>query len=250
MRQVPHYLIIGNGRLARHLCHYFSHIYPHNYRQWHRAMPLASLPRETERATHILLAISDKAIDDFIGEHLQDTTAIKIHFSGSLVTPHASGAHPLMTFGPDLYPIETYRSIPFIVDDGAPDFADLLPGLTNPHMRIKPAQKAKYHALCVMAGNFSCILWQKLFSSLEEEFGIPAEAADMFLRQQTENLLSNRNGALTGPLARGDKETLRRNLDALTGDPFESIYEAFVAAWPRMQAEQQDPPQQRKAMSQ
>jgi predicted short-subunit dehydrogenase-like oxidoreductase (DUF2520 family) len=157
---------------------------------------------------------------------------IKIHFSGSLVTRKAYGAHPLMTFGPELYTLEKYLAIPFVVDEKAPLFSDLLPGLHNPNVRLSEKQKAKYHALCVMAGNFSCILWQKLFTGLGQEFGIPPHTADMYLRQQTENLLTNYQGALTGPLARGDEATIARNIRALDGDPFKKIYEAFVEAYP------------------
>src|SRR5262249_53769879 len=124
MRQVPQYLIIGNGRLARHLCHYFSQ--PDidlQYRQWHRSLSTERLHEWKKSATHILLAISDKAIEPFIDQNLQDTAALKVHFSGSLVTEKAFGAHPLMTFGADLYPAQRYPSIPFLLDERAPDFS-------------------------------------------------------------------------------------------------------------------------------
>ena len=230
MRQVPQYLIIGNGRLARHLCFYFSQLHI-AYHSWHRSMPVDLLHARKATATHILLPIKDAAIDPFVEEHLRYTQAVKVHFSGALVSGQAWGAHPLMTFGPDLYPAEKYRGIPFVIDEEAPDFSELLPGLNNPHMRLPVKDKAKYHALCVMAANFSCLLWQKLFSTLESDFGIPAQTADMFLQQQTENLLTDYRSALTGPLARGDTETIERNLKALDGDPFQNIYAAFVAAY-------------------
>ncbi|MBI1215355.1 MAG: DUF2520 domain-containing protein [Alphaproteobacteria bacterium] len=231
MRQVPDYLIIGNGRVARHLLHYFSLIGIERVAQWHRGEDEARLHERAAAASHILLAVSDSAIEP-LADKLKDAPGIKIHFSGSLVTDKAHGAHPLMTFTPQLYALEKYLAIPFVVDEDAPAFSALLPGLSNPHHRLPKKDKAKYHALCVMAGNFSCILWQKLFDGLAQEFGLPPATANMYLRQQTDNLLADYQNALTGPLARGDNETIARNLKALEGDAFQPVYQAFVKAYP------------------
>jgi len=230
MRQVPTYLIIGNGRVARHMCRYFESL-DIPYTQWHRQMPQSALAPLAAQASHILLLIRDDAIESFAATHLAAADALKIHFSGALHAAGIYGAHPLMTFGAELYAPEKYRDIHFIIDADAPDFADLLPGLPNAHARLDPAQKAKYHALCVMAGNFSCLLWQKLFDTLQSEFDIPAAAARPYLSQQTENLLADYAAALTGPLARGDAATIARNLAALKGDEFQPVYQAFVTAY-------------------
>lgn len=227
MRQVPQYLIIGNGRVARHFCHYFSRLNI-SYTQWKRPEPLARLKELASAATHILILISDQAIEPFITEHLQGVKAVKVHFSGALVSQLAYGAHPLMTFNTGLYALDKYQSIPFVVDAAAPEFDTLLPGLSNAHVRLAPELKAKYHALCVLSGNFSCLLWQKFFSALESDLHLPPETGYAYLRQQTENLLADYASAFTGPLARGDKETIRKNLTALEGDPFQRIYQSFV----------------------
>ena len=79
-----------------------------------------------------------------------------------------------MTFGLDLYDLATYRSIPFVLDSGRTPFHDLLPGLPNRSFTIPADDRPYYHALCVMAGNFSTLLWLKLFDELEGRFGIPA----------------------------------------------------------------------------
>jgi predicted short-subunit dehydrogenase-like oxidoreductase (DUF2520 family) len=227
MRQVPHYLIIGNGRTARHFRHYLS-LLNLSVSQWSRPEPKARLKELLPAATHVLILISDQAIEPFIAEHLQETAALKIHFSGALASGRAYGAHPLMTFNTGLYTLDKYRSIPFVVDAAAPPFATLLPGLPNPHETLAPELKAKYHALCVLSGNFSCLLWQKFFATLESEFHLPAATGHSYLRQQTENLLTDYATAFTGPLARGDRETIEKNLAALEGDPFQRIYQSFV----------------------
>ncbi len=225
MRQVPQYLIIGGGRVARHLGHYLSLLHI-PFSQWRRADGAAALAPLAARATHILIAISDAAIEPFIREHLQDAKAVKIHFSGALETPLAVGAHPLTSFNPGLYDLETYMSVPFVTDAGVPD--DLLPGLPNRCLPLPRGQKAKYHAMCVLAGNFSCLLWQKFFASLKDDFGLPPEAGEAYLKQVTQNLLADPATAFTGPLARGDVETIRKNLAALDGDAFRAIYQSFV----------------------
>lgn len=228
MRQVPTYLIIGNGRVARHFRHYLSSLSIVNF-FWDRRQDQALLAPLLERASHVLLLVSDNAIEQ-LAQGLE-TRAMKIHFSGALVTPHAFGAHPLMTFGSDLYAPEKYKGITFVTDKGAPDFSALLPGLSNPHAELDPALKARYHALCVMAGNFSCLLWQKLFDDFAGTMGLPSETAHPYLSQQAENLIRDYKTALTGPLARGDEATIARNLAALDGDPFQKIYRDFVAVY-------------------
>src|SRR5437868_12703944 len=134
MRQVPHYLIIGNGRVATHIQHYFT-LLQLSYSCWHRQQSNALFNQELKRATHVLILISDDAIEKFIDEHLQEYSGIKIHFSGSLITDKAYGLHPLMTFSRRLYDLKKYQLIPFIMDHDALSFEDLLPGLLNQHAR-------------------------------------------------------------------------------------------------------------------
>ncbi|RDI48105.1 DUF2520 domain-containing protein [Aquicella lusitana] len=227
MRQVPHYLLIGNGRVARHLRHYFSQLNI-SFDHWHRHEPIARLEQLRDRASHILLLIKDSAIDAFILQHLADTSALKIHFSGCLVSPLACGAHPLMTFNTSLYSLEQYHQIPFVIDHDAPDFTELLPGIPNQHVRLHTSLKSKYHAFCVLSGNFSSLLWQKLFQAFEKELNLPALIAHPYLFQQMHNLVSDPASALSGPLTRNDIDTIEKNLAALASDPFQEVYKSFV----------------------
>lgn len=237
MRQVPHYLIIGNGRLARHFQHYFN-LLSLPYSTWHRGESPEVLQQKVAGASHILILISDAAIEGFIQTHLASANSMLIHFSGSLATDLAIGAHPLFGFHSGTYSLLTYQSIPFVIDHDAPDFESLLPGLHNAHSRLHKNQKAKYHALCVMSGNFSCLLWQKYFKTLEDEFHLPVSIAYPYLQQQTQNLIQDATHALTGPLVRDDQITIQKNIDALSGDPFKALYEAFVTCYQALQEEQ------------
>lgn len=233
MRLAPRYLLIGNGRVAKHFQHYFSHL-KIPFAVWRRGEPLKKLYDQAGLSSQILLLISDHAIEDFIKTYLSNIKGLCLHFSGSLISEQAFGAHPLMTFNKDLYNLNQYAEIPFVIDHDAPAFEQLLPGLPNPHVRLHKSLKAKYHALCVLSGNFSCLLWQKFFSSLENEFYISHEIGRPYFFQQMKNLIQDYKSALTGPLVRADKSTIEKNLNSLESDPFQEVYKSFVSCFSKI----------------
>lgn len=263
MGQVPgraDLLLIGDGRLAGHLSHYFR-TRQLTVTRWSRRQgafgaagprapdagdagrrrdPLEALPELLARADRVLLAIRDDALPGFIRAHRLvppgRPETVWVHFSGSVVVDGAWSAHPLCTFAGSPYPPEIYRSIPFIVEQEGPPLDELIPGLDNPTAAIPRATKPLYHALCVSAGNFTQLLWQELFRGFEERLGLPATFAVPYLRQTRLNLeqgLDQGRGqeVLTGPLARRDDDTIRRNLAALHDaglHDLAGVYEAFL----------------------
>ena len=235
MRQVPAldaspFGIVGNGRVARHFQHYFNliglSVCARSRRVEGPSPPEALAPCRT-----ILLLIPDAAIVPFIEIWPALREKRLVHCSGSLVTPTAEAAHPLMTFGPELYDLSDYQAIPFVLDSDGTPFAELLPGLPNPTFSIAASDRQYYHALCVMAGNFSTLLWVKLFDELQRRFDIPPPAAHPYLARVTTSVMADASRALTGPLSRGDTDTIALNLKALDGDPFQAVYAAFVRAY-------------------
>ena len=235
MRQVPAIErtplgVVGDGRVARHFCHYLD-LLGLPWRRWSRREPGPPPHDALAPCSTVLLLISDGAIVPFVEAWPGLRGRRLIHFSGSLVTASVHAAHPLMTFGPDLYDLATYRAVPFILDAGGPPLSDLLPGLPNPSFALAAAERPYYHALCVMAGNFTTLLWQKLFDGFEGRLGLPASAAHPFLARVAANLAADAGRALTGPLARGDAAAIAANLAALDGDPFHAVYAAFVRAY-------------------
>lgn len=220
------YLIIGNGRLSRHLQHYFS-LLNIDFEVWHRSS-LDSLDVAIETADRILLAIRDDALVDFVRCHPALLRKTTIHFSGAQNIEGVFSAHPLMSFGPDLYSEEAYRKIPVITVIGEPPLQDLLPELPNPTAAIPAEKKSLYHAYCVMSGNFTTLLWSKIFKDFAAHLELSPEILEPFLKQTVANILKNPEGSLTGPIARGDSQTIRRNLDALTGSPYQLLYYSFI----------------------
>lgn len=234
MRQVPaknsSYLLIGSGRLAKHLIHYFGLVkIPLNLwnRRDHSAAELTQLVGQSDK---ILLAIADQAIEKFVAEHDFSGKSI-IHFSGALTVPRTTSAHPLMTFSERFYDLDFYQKIPFILEQDGPDFPQIFPELPNPSFRIAAEKKAFYHSLCVMAGNFTGLLWKKLFQEFEGELAIPKEAALPYLQAVMQNLMQNPQQALTGPLVRKDWATVDKNLHALQTDSFLPVYLGFLKSF-------------------
>ena len=85
-------------------------------------------------------------------------------------------------------------------------------------------QRALYHAGCAVASNFLVTLYRAA-SELVERAGAPAEALVPLMERTIENGFE-----LTGPISRGDWETVERHRVALDGSGFEQAYDALVAA--------------------
>jgi 2-dehydropantoate 2-reductase len=229
----PNILLIGDGRLARHLRRYFAQL-SLNHAIWSRRLEAQKLCPKLDAVVHsrtrALLAISDRAIEPFVQSHPELGKTVRIHFSGRLASPLAIGAHPLFSFAGTFYERGLYERIPFVIDQGCPPLASLIPGLPNPSFFIEPGRRERYHALCVLAGNFTTLLWRKLFFELDADLGMPREQVLPYLESITRGL-GGTGLPLSGPLSRGDRATLQRNLEALKGDPFEQVYSAFVSAY-------------------
>ena len=230
------YGVVGSGRLARHLGHYLQQR-GQEVRRWSRRTPgdsggSSAAPVTVEQALRdcpvVLALIRDDAIEPFLSS-VDLSGKILIHASGSLRTPLATSMHPLYTFGPDLYPEDVYPRIPFVCDDDGPEFADVFPGLENPNWRISPSDRPRYHAACVLGGNFTTLLWTHAME-IFADVGLPPEVALPFLERTCANVAEHGGQALTGPLARGDRMTIQENIAALQGDPWVAVYRAFVEA--------------------
>jgi hypothetical protein len=238
--QAP-YGFVGDGRLSRHWRHYFTSLgLP--WTLWSRRLArpngVAGVIATAALADCpvILLAVSDDAIAPVMAtlrsEGLDDRTFV--HFCGGRTFEGAWGAHPLMSFATTLYEPAFYRDIPVFVDADRADpvghFRTLFPGLHNPCFALKTEDKAYYHALCALAGGFTAVLWRDFFTSMASQFGAPREALAGYPRRIIENVLASADGALTGPVARGDNETIQAHLDALQGSSLANVYQAFIAA--------------------
>lgn len=240
MGQVPNkkkttYLIVGNGKASRHIQFYFQSLkIPFSVWTKSSSENFDSLALQSEK---VLVLIKDDEIEKFILEKKSGMLKNKIfiHFSGLLSLPDAESAHPLITFGENLYEPEIYRKITFITEAGRMSFRELFPELSNTFFQIPAEQKALYHAFCVMSGNFTTILWQSFFDYLKK-LNIPEEAAYLYLNKITENIATS-NNPLTGPLQRKDVNTIAKHLEALENNSIKKIYLSFIEFYNSKQKE-------------
>lgn len=231
MRQVPEtdatYLVIGDGRLAKHFIRYFT-LLSIPFQRYTRNSPE---PFSTHQfaCNRILVLINDKEIVRFIQKHKVDSSedALWIHCSGLISTELAESAHPLASFSDHLFDLEFYKSIPFVLEKGRKCFSEILPGLPNPNLEIDKADKALYHTMCVVAGNFGTILWLEFEKFLSEKLQTQKSAMFPYLDSVRQNL-EHAKDPLTGPLKRNDHETMERHLKSLEGSPLKEIYTSFV----------------------
>jgi 2-dehydropantoate 2-reductase len=243
------YGFVGDGRLSRHWRHYFTSLgIP--WKLWSRKLarpngkPGVAPVEALAGCPTILLAVSDDAIAPVMArlkaEGFEDRRFV--HFCGGRSFAGALGTHPLMSFATALYEPAFYRDIPVFVDqdaahpDATTEFRALFPRLPNPCFPLKTEDKAYYHALCALAGGFSAVLWRDFFNAMATRFGAPREALAAYPRRIAENVIASSDGALTGPVARGDSETIDAHLAALDGTALAGVYQAFIAAAGRERA--------------
>jgi predicted short-subunit dehydrogenase-like oxidoreductase (DUF2520 family) len=223
----PSHLFVGSGRLAKHLHHYFT-LKQVPVLQWSRRQDTDREFRElANQAQWVWLLISDSEISPFIEAHPEIERHRWVHCSGCLVLPEITSLHPLMSFANELYPLDIYSRMLFVGEPGHPPLATVCPELDNPFRRLAPEDKARYHALCVAANNFSVLLWQTAAREFLK-WGISWQELLPYLEVTMNNLATHPTTALTGPLSRGDWPTIERNQAALAGTPLAPVYDSFV----------------------
>jgi predicted short-subunit dehydrogenase-like oxidoreductase (DUF2520 family) len=163
------------------------------------------------------------------------------HLSGSLSSrafnlagPCAFSLHPACALIDREESWRLLRETCFVfegTDDARARISPLLELLGNPLGTIAPEQKVLYHAACVFLSNFSVALAAE-GTGLLASCGLDSEISSKFL--ETLFLGNARNvarrgptAALTGPAERGDADTIREHIDALSELDDESLTEVY-----------------------
>ncbi len=220
-------LLIGSGRLAKHLQYWNSLLpTPNTILTWCRNEEPQILQHYLKQTNLVWLAISDSALTSFFEQYLQIYSGSVVHFSGALFDSRMKSAHPLMTFPFELFSPEIYSKI-FFALTGASTLEEVLPNFSNPAFQLSEKEKPLYHALCVVAGNFPQLLWNQV-EEKRRDLKIPEAAFNLYLQQSLNNFLKLKAKALTGPIVRQDFKTISLNTAALAHTKLQSIYTAFV----------------------
>lgn len=155
-----------------------------------------------------------------------------VHCSGALSTDILEPAkklgakvgsfHPLQTFAGVKQAIENMPGSTFALEaEGSllNTLKDMAIALDGHWIELKASDKVVYHAAAVVACNYLVTL-VKLAADLWQSFGIPQSQATRALLPLIQGTIHNIDAvgipqALTGPIARGDIETIKKHLDAL-----------------------------------
>jgi len=198
----------------------------------------ACTPAEaTALAMFVLIAVSDDAL-----ESLATQLARNKAFAKYQVVAHVSGALSSAVLAPakelcgakigSAHPLQMFPSVQSALNampgshwfcEGDDDALAVLKTLVEkiggiPHV-IPSASKTLYHCASVVASNYLTTLMD-LSLNIAERAGLERESAWEFLSPLVDATIANikKSGtaaALTGPIARGDVETVRLHLDAL-----------------------------------
>lgn len=194
--------------------------------------PCAAPAEAAARAPLVILAVPDDVIAAVAAAVPWRPGQVVLHASGaldsSILAPvRAAGAaagslHPFQTLvRPEDGP-ERLRGATFAVEGDPAAVAAgeaLARALGGQPFRLAPGAKALYHAAAVCASNYAVAL-AAMARQLWVTAGLPAEAALPAVLPMLQGAVANLGalgieGALTGPIARGDAGTVARHLAAL-----------------------------------
>ena len=185
-----------------------------------------------DTADIVFITTPDAAIPQIAAELKWHKDQSVIHCSGadstdSLLPTRQMGAttgvfHPLQTLANVKQAIDNLPGSTFAIEAEEPlltTLKEMAAALNCRWIELKAEDKVIYHAAAVIASNYLVTL-VKLADDLWETFGIPREQATKALLPLLKGTLNNIENAgipqaLTGPIARGDIETVKKHLAAL-----------------------------------
>ncbi len=233
--------VFGTGRVGTSFAHYARHlgadVAPISHEQADKHVSAVSAILAT--VDIVAAAIPDGVLASWfsawkpaIGERPA------IHFSGALTIPGMRGYHFLYSFPKTPLPADTMAKIAIARDAGSAPFAAIFPGATNPEFEVKAEDRAFYHALAVISGNFAAHVWNETARAFATRFpAAPQAALAFYLAGVVDRFRENPQNSMTGPIARRDPATVAANLAALEADPrLGALYRSFLeSAWPDYQ---------------
>jgi predicted short-subunit dehydrogenase-like oxidoreductase (DUF2520 family) len=252
--------IIGPGHVGRGLFRAFRSsavdvVGLHSKRPSGVATSTGAIPPEVGRANVIMVCVRDPQLDETFDELI---TAVRDGRAsrGSVVLHTSAIAEPtgLKTLGELGLPGGTFHPLaPFTDpeisaellkkgwvgidgDNAAKNASRRLAGHIGARtLEIPPGRKPVYHAAAVMSSNFPVVL-ASVAGHLLNGAGIPDSSAYQAVESLINGALANMkqalpDDALTGPIVRGDAETVGKHLRALEGnDAALEVYRALSAA--------------------
>lgn len=155
------------------------------------------------------------------------------HCSGAMSSAVFSGIDQMGAFGYSIHPLfaihdrlQSYREISqsYFTIEGSPEYLEFwrqfFETLGNPVRLIRPGQKFLYHSAAVFASNLVTALFETgveiLMNCGFDKAGSEKALAPLFLHNCQNVVKTGTAEALTGPVERGDAETVLHHLQALS----------------------------------
>lgn len=250
----PQIDIIGDGRIGRALALAFARKWSPVARIISRTTdrePVDSLLPRPMRTDDVIFGIAIIAVRDSQIEVAANT--LKSHLRPGCVVLHTSGSrssevlaslrdagasigsmHPLVSVSDPVTGAESLASGYFCIEGdekacvAAKELVDVLGGRS---FKIAADKKALYHAAAVMsAGHIAALFSASL--ELLADCGVSADEARKVLAPLVASTAANLEketpeDALTGPFARGDRETVEKNLNAIRNSTHSDLAEIY-----------------------
>jgi len=152
-----------------------------------------------------------------------------VHTSGALSSQVFSGArernckvmsiHPMMTFAGGDTEIEKMEKMPLTIEGDLEKFKYFLEKLPNNKFAISPNKKVNYHLAGVFASNLLISVIHRAIENIEKS-GLEAGKEIIFpiIEKTIENIKEKGTSrSITGPLERGDIDTILKHLEVQHG---------------------------------
>ena len=251
--------IIGAGKVGTTLGKYLS-IHGKNvtgfYSRTHESADEAATFAETEtysslcklveKSDVIFITTPDGVIHQVWGDLLHQDISNRIicHFSGSLSSHVFSGReeagasgismHPMYAFSDKFHSYEQFHTA-YLTLEGDPEAVAVMKpmweAIGHHVLTLKAEDKIKYHAAAAMASNEMLGLMQASLDILSECGFSEKDSMALLTPLVQGNIASMLEkgcvNALTGPVERGDAQTVRKHLQALEGSKAGKIYQSL-----------------------
>lgn len=187
------------------------------------AVPVLTADEVTQRADVVLVAVPDDLIQD-VAQTLPLTSAqYVVHLSGAHGLNPFKGLqaipvalHPSMTFPGGLVPLDDVMFTATAPDAARPVVEGLVKSLGAQVQWVADEQRARYHAgLAHGANHLTTLVSQAIGVLREAGVADPVATLQPLLAATLDNTLRSGHHALTGPIARGDVDTVAAHLTAL-----------------------------------
>lgn len=206
-------------------------------------VPITSVPDICADAELILFAVPDDVLPDLV-RGLESAGALApgrflVHVSGrhglavfaSVLQCVPLAIHPVMTFTGTSLDLDRLSGAPCGVTapEGYRSVAETLTvELGAEPVWVPESVRVRYHAALSYASNFMNTLVSQASDILEQQgMADPARLLAPLLHASLDNALRLRDRGLTGPIARGDAESIARHLEVLDDPAVAASYRAM-----------------------